>query len=66
MEDRSPTDLKISDAGSWKKRGFAALYGVTTLIGYYSGKVVDIIVKSGYCQACTFWSTRKGTDEYIE
>lgn len=61
---RSPMNLKISGDGSWKKRGFTSLYGVTTLIGYYSGKVIDLIVKGSYCQACTIWSKRRGTEEY--
>ncbi|CAK9816232.1 hypothetical protein ANTPLA_LOCUS8931 [Anthophora plagiata] len=46
-------NLKVSGDGSWKKRGFKSLYGVTTLIGYYSGKVIDLVMKSSYCQACT-------------
>lgn len=56
---RSPMNLKISGDGSWKKRGFTSLHGVTTLIGYYSGKVIDLIVKGSYYQACTFWSKKK-------
>ena len=63
---RCPTNLKISGDGSWKKRGFTSKYGVTTLIGHYSGKVIDLIVKGGYCQACTFWSDNMDTDEYLE
>lgn len=43
---RLPNELKVSGDGSWKKRGFSSLFGVTTLIGYYSGKVVDLVVKS--------------------
>lgn len=46
---RPEAEFKVSDDGSWKKRGFSSLYGVTTLIGYYSGKVLDLVVKSGYC-----------------
>jgi len=64
--ERPPNDLKISGDGSWKKRGFTSLYGVATLIGYYSGKIIDLVVKSRYCQACTFWNKKKDTDEYIE
>lgn len=62
----SPTNLKASGDGSWKKRGFTSLFGVTTLIGYYSGKVVDLVVKSSYCQACTVWHKKEGTAEYAE
>ncbi|XP_066599643.1 uncharacterized protein [Prorops nasuta] len=50
---RSENCLKVSGDGSWKKRGFSSLFGVTTLIGYYSGKIVDLIVKSAYCHSCT-------------
>ncbi|EFN63257.1 hypothetical protein EAG_00150, partial [Camponotus floridanus] len=45
-------NLTVSGDGSWKKRGFSSLYGVTTLIAYYSGKVIDLVVKSSYCHAC--------------
>ncbi|EFN61450.1 hypothetical protein EAG_00479, partial [Camponotus floridanus] len=48
---------------SWKKRGFSSLYGVITLIGYYSGKVVDLVVKSSYCQACTYFRNKS---DYLE
>lgn len=66
--ERPPNHLKISGDGSWsllEKREFTSLYGVTTLIGYYSGKVIDLVVKNSYCQDCTFWSKKKDTDEYI-
>ena len=33
----STTRLKISGDVTWKKRGFTFLYGVTSLIGYYTG-----------------------------
>lgn len=58
-------NLEVSD-DSWKKRGFKSLYGVTTLIGYYSGKVIDLVMKSSYCQGCMFWKNKQNTQEYIE
>ncbi|XP_046737742.1 uncharacterized protein LOC124406386 [Diprion similis] len=58
--------FSVSGDGTWKKRGFKSLYGVTTLIGYYSGKVVDLVVKSSYCQGCTFWKNKTHTKEYEE
>lgn len=61
---RYETHLKVSGDGSWKKRGFTSLYGVTTIIGYYSGKVLDVVVKSSFCQACSAWSSRTDTIEY--
>ena len=36
-------------------------YGVMTIIAYYSDKVIDLIVKSSYCQACTYF--RHHTDD---
>lgn len=65
-QERPLLNLKVSGDGSWKKRGFKSLYGVTTLIGYYSGKVIDLVVKSSYCQGCTFWKNKTNTDEYCE
>ncbi|CAB3262536.1 unnamed protein product [Arctia plantaginis] len=54
IQNERPADrFKVSGDGSWKKRGYTSLYGVTTLIGYYSGKVIDLNVKSGYCHTCT-------------
>ena len=52
--------------GHVKKRGFTSLCGVTMLIGYYSGKVVDLVVKSSSCQACMVWHKKEGTTEYAE
>lgn len=56
--------LSVSGDGSWKKRGFSSLFGISTLIGKYSGKVLDFVVKSAYCQSCSNWALRKGTVEY--
>jgi len=61
---RIKKNLKVSGDGTWKKRGFKSLYGVTTLIGYYSDKVIDLVVKSSYCQGCTSWKNRNHTEEY--
>lgn len=43
------TDISVSGDGTWKKRGFSSLFGITTLIGKYTSKVVDLVVKSSYC-----------------
>lgn len=62
-------NFTVSGDGSWKKRGFSSLYGVTTLIAYYSGKVIDLVVKSSYCQACTYFKNHpddEQSDKHIE
>lgn len=59
-------NLKVSGDGTWKKRGFKSLFGITTLIGYYSGKVIDLVVRSSYCQSCIYWKDKpKNTAEYL-
>ena len=41
-------NLTVSGDSTWKKRGFSSLFGVVTLIGGFSGKVVDAVVKSSF------------------
>lgn len=64
--ERPLLNFKVSGDGTWKKRGFKSLYGVTTLIAYHTGKVIDVDVKSTYCQSCVYWSNKsKTSDEYL-
>lgn len=56
----------VSGDGSWRKRGFSSLFGLVTLIGWCTGKVVDICVKSKYCKSCKFWKKKRDTAEYAE
>jgi hypothetical protein len=51
--------LTVSGDGTWIKRGFSSLFGVVTLIGKYSKKVVDINIKS-FCQACNLFAKKCG------
>lgn len=59
-------ELTVSGDGTWKKRGFSSLFGVSSLIGHYSGKVLDICVKSLYCHACKTWENKLESQEYKE
>lgn len=61
-----PTHLSVSGDGSWKKRGFSSLYGICSLIGKYSKKVVDVVVKSAFCQGCSLRKGAVGSPEYEE
>lgn len=58
--------LTVSGDGSWRKKGFSSLFGFATLIAWFTGKVVDLEVKSKYCQSCTMWKKKEGTPEYEE
>lgn len=53
----------ISGDGTWQKRGFNSLFGVASLIGYYSGKIIDVYVKSAYCKMCEVWSKKLNAAE---
>jgi len=56
--------ITVSGDGSWRKRGFLSLFGLVTLIGWFTGKIVDVLVKSKYCKACEFWMTKENNEEY--
>lgn len=58
--------LTVSGDGTWKKRGFSSLYGVSSLIAYHTGKVIDIVIKSAYCKWCEMWEKESVTAEYEE
>ncbi|XP_024878379.1 uncharacterized protein LOC112458805 isoform X2 [Temnothorax curvispinosus] len=58
--------LSVSGDGTWKKLGSSTLYGVCTVIGHYSKKVLDVVIKSSYCKACAHWEKQKDTEEYAE
>lgn len=42
----SPDGIIVSANGTWMKQGVSSLLGVVTLIGHFSGKVIDFLVKS--------------------
>ncbi|XP_076235658.1 uncharacterized protein LOC143180031 [Calliopsis andreniformis] len=58
--------LTVSWDGTWKKRGFTSLFGVSTLIGWFSGKVLDIEEKSSFYKSCEYWASRTESTEYKE
>ncbi|XP_014472349.1 PREDICTED: uncharacterized protein LOC106743225 isoform X2 [Dinoponera quadriceps] len=55
-------ELTVSGDGTWKKRGFSSLFGVSTLIEKYSGKVIDAMVMNSFCGACNLWKKLKNTE----
>ncbi|KYN09153.1 hypothetical protein ALC57_18735 [Trachymyrmex cornetzi] len=65
-KQQNSSDLHVSGDGTWKKRGFTSLYGVTSLIGLYTGKVLDLVVKSGYCKKCEYWESNLNSAEFQE
>jgi len=63
-ENQENAGLTVSGDGSWRKRGFNSLYGVTTIIGYYTGKVLDLFISSKTCKTCEQWTGLEGITDY--
>nr|XP_046476553.1 uncharacterized protein LOC124216275 [Neodiprion pinetum] len=61
-----PRGLTVSGYATRSKKGLFSLYGVASLIGYHSGKVLDVAVKSAYCNECESMKTKANTAEYEE
>ena len=56
-----PVDITVSYDGSWHKRGHTSMYGVAAVIDVYTGLVIDYVVLSKFCLACTRKKTELGT-----
>ena len=39
-------ELTVSGDGSWARRGFSSLLGIVSLIGKYTNKLLDVVVKN--------------------
>lgn len=58
--------LSVSGDGTWRKKGFNSLQGVSSLIGIESDKVIARCVKNSYCKGCKEMENKKETAEYEE
>lgn len=65
-DETEPIGVTVSGDGTWRKRGFSSLFGVATVIGNLTGKVIDVVVKSAHCKVCETWDKLIGTLEYEE
>lgn len=65
---KGSTELFVSGSSTWKKCGFTSLFGVSSVIGSYSGKILDFVVKSSTCRACEwakrFWNKETDIEIY--
>lgn len=62
--EANSTELTVSGDGTGEKQEYTSLYGVVSLIGYYSGKIIIVFVKSSYCKLCETWDKKLNTVEY--
>ena len=71
QEEKEKTDPKdgkiiVSGDGSWRKRGYSSLTGLQYIIGNKTKKVIDVNVKSAYCQECVSMEKYVGTPQYLD
>lgn len=57
--------LFVSRDGTWAKRGFSSLIGVATIIGKFSGKVLDAFISSKRCHQCESMKNRLEPTEFL-
>ena len=57
-----PLCITVSFDGSWHKRGHTSMYGVAAVIDVLTGLVVDYVVLSKYCHACSMKKTALGAE----
>lgn len=65
-EAAGKTNITVSGDGTWQKRGFSSLFGVVTLIGLLTGKVIDFLVLSLVCKICDAYKGEKKGPDYEE
>lgn len=58
-------ELSVSGDGSWAKRGFTSLIGICTLIGKYTGKILDCFVSSKTCKSCEVNKKSMKPEEFL-
>lgn len=55
-------NVDVSNDGSWQRRGFSSLNGVTTTMLKETGKCVDISILTKVCRRCQAWDNKKDID----
>ncbi|XP_070515610.1 uncharacterized protein [Cardiocondyla obscurior] len=66
LENIKSSEIIVSGDGSWRKRGFSSIFGIATLIGWFTEKVLDVCIKSKFCKSCEYWNKKENTAEYEE
>jgi len=52
-------DIDVSNDGSWMTKGHSSNIGTTSLIGLFTGKVLDSVTLSKQCKSCDYWEKNK-------
>lgn len=59
----SLADTTVAIDGTWQKRGFSSLNGAVVATSLNS-KAVDYHIMTKYCKACSYWESKRGSDDY--
>lgn len=58
-------DVTVSSDGTWQRREFSSLFGVTFVIEHETKKILDYTVLSKFCAACKKWENcDQDSDEF--
>ncbi|KFM71283.1 hypothetical protein X975_00958, partial [Stegodyphus mimosarum] len=60
------SDLTVSGDGTWKTRGHSSRFGVTSIIGGETGKIIDRYVSSSYCKGCETGKNISSKESYLK
>ena len=59
-------DVTVTCDGTWSKRGFTALYGVTVVMSWDSGQVLNAVALSKQCTVCKQKESTMDEQEYLD
>ena len=59
-------DVTVTCDGTWSKRGFTALYGVSVVMSWDSGQVLDAVALSKQCTVCKQKESTMEEQEYLD
>ena len=59
-------DVGISIGGTWQRKGYTSMNGIITAISIDNGKVLDSVILSKNCKACTSKNLDKSTKKISE
>lgn len=67
-EEKAETakEKNTDDEDELTERSFSTLFSVTSLIDFFTDKLLEIFVKSSYCHECKIWESKLNSAEYEE
>ena len=63
FKEKEGTDIGVSVDGTWQRKGFSSLNGVVVAVSTTNFQVVDVEIRSRYCQPCTSKEELRKTDK---